>query len=144
DAEITSVFVENWVKTFDDVGQVSQRRLHALSLAVAIATTNDGVLKNLPEMVPVWTEIMSDTGSSLVYFSDVDDDMPNEHGESVVPENDRRRQLLAADPAHKFDIKMALTQSLAECERLNGPERFQAIISRVDARDLEDLKNQLG
>ncbi|KAI8326315.1 ARM repeat-containing protein [Martensiomyces pterosporus] len=143
DRTLTSAFVSNWIGIFDNVGQVAQRRLHALSLAAAIATTNDGVLEHLPLMVPVWTEIMSDTGNSLVYFSDVDDDMPDDCGESAVAENARRRKLLAEDPAHRFDIKMALDRSLAECERLNGPERFQAIIARVSAEDLEDLKNQL-
>ncbi|KAJ2825749.1 hypothetical protein IWW50_002711 [Coemansia erecta] len=143
EAGLASTFAENWVGLFDDVGNVAQRRLFALSFAVAVATTNDGILKALPLMVPVWNEIMSDTGSSLVYFSDVDEDLPDDYGETVVAENERRRRLLSADPAHKFDIKRVLTDSMNECERLNGMDRFQAIVAQVDAADFEDFKNQL-
>ncbi|KAJ1942843.1 hypothetical protein GGF37_002927 [Kickxella alabastrina] len=144
DASLSSTFTENWIDLYDDVGQITQRRLYAISLAVAIATTNDGILKNLPSMVPIWNDIISDTGSSLVYFSDVDDDMPEGYGEVMVAENQRRQKMLSSDPAHKFDIKEVLAQSIAECERLNGPERFQAIVAQIDVVDLEDLKNQLS
>ncbi|KAJ1827661.1 hypothetical protein LPJ70_007431, partial [Coemansia sp. RSA 2708] len=52
DAGQASVFTEHWVGLFDDVGNVAQRRLFALSFAVAVATTNDGILKALPLMMP--------------------------------------------------------------------------------------------
>ncbi|KAJ1817503.1 hypothetical protein LPJ56_001395 [Coemansia sp. RSA 2599] len=94
-------------------------------------------------MVPIWNDIMSNTGSSQLYFSDVDDDLPDDFGE-VVAENHRRQKMLASDPSHKFDIKHVLTQSMAECERLNGAARFQEIIARVDSTDLEDFRNQLS
>ncbi|KAJ1738310.1 hypothetical protein LPJ79_005719 [Coemansia sp. RSA 1821] len=142
--EAAGTFTQNWIELFDDTGNVAQRRLFALSFAVAIATTNDGVLKELPLMMPLWNDIMSDTGASLVYFSDVDDDMPDDYGEVMVAENARRRKLLGADPAHKFDIKHVLSDSMKECERLNGADRFHHIIAQVDARDLEDFKNQLN
>ncbi|KAJ2310774.1 hypothetical protein IWW54_003009 [Coemansia sp. RSA 2705] len=144
DAGQASVFTEHWVGLFDDVGNVAQRRLFALSFAVAVATTNDGILKALPLMMPVWNEIMSDTGASLVYFSDVDDEMPDDYGDVVVAENERRRKLLSADPAHKFDIKQVLTDSMSECKRLNGADRFHAIVAQVDAAEFEDFKNQLN
>ncbi|KAJ2499126.1 hypothetical protein GGH96_003786 [Coemansia sp. RSA 1972] len=144
EAALAGTFAKNWVDLFDDVGNVAQRRLFALGFAVAIATTNDGILEALPLMVPVWNEIMSDTGSSLVYFSDVDDDLPDDYGEVVVAENKRRQLLLNADPAHKFDIKRVLADSMNECERLNGADRFHAIVARVDAADFEDFKNQLS
>ncbi|KAJ1807625.1 hypothetical protein LPJ75_004760, partial [Coemansia sp. RSA 2598] len=70
EALLAKAFVENWVDLYDDVGQVAQRRLHAIAFAAAIATTNDGVLHSLPLMVPIWNDIMSNTGSSQLYFSD--------------------------------------------------------------------------
>ncbi|KAJ2597229.1 hypothetical protein GGF39_003138 [Coemansia sp. RSA 1721] len=143
EALLAKTFVENWVDLYDDVGQVTQRRLHAIAFAAAIATANDGVLHSLPLMVPIWNDIMSNTGSSQLYFSDVDDDLPDDFGE-VVAENHRRQKMLSNDPSHKFDIKHVLTQSMAECERLNGAVRFQEIIARVDSTDLEDLRNQLS
>ncbi|KAJ2613433.1 hypothetical protein H4S08_002205 [Coemansia sp. RSA 1365] len=141
---LASTFAENWVGLFDDVGNVAQRRLLALGFAVSIATTNDGILKALPLMMPVWNDIMSDTGSSLVFFSDIDDDMPDEYGESVVTENIRRQKLLSADPTHKLDIKQKLANSMEECKRLNGAARFEAILAQVDSSDLEDFRNQLS
>ncbi|KAJ2756524.1 hypothetical protein GGI19_000798 [Coemansia pectinata] len=144
DAQLTTMFAEHWVEIYDDVGQVAQRRLHALGLAVAIATTNDGVLKMLPLMVPIWNDVLSNTGDSQLYFSDRDDDEDDEFNEIVVPESERRRKLLSNDPAHKYDMKKAFSQSMAECERLNGVERFHAIIAQVSAEDLEDLKSQLS
>ncbi|KAJ2083897.1 hypothetical protein H4R24_000427 [Coemansia sp. RSA 988] len=144
ETNLASTFTENWVGLFDDVGNVAQRRLLALGFAVAIATTNDGVLKALPLMMPVWNDIMSDTGSSLVFFSDIDDDMPDEYGETVVAENIRRQKLLSADPTHKSDIKNKLANSMDECKRLNGVSRFEAILAQVNSNDLEDFKNQLS
>ncbi|KAJ2898921.1 hypothetical protein GGI21_001551 [Coemansia aciculifera] len=144
DAQLTSAFVEHWVEAYDDVGQLAHRRLHALGLAVAIATTNDGVLKSLPLMVPLWNDILSSTDTSQLYFSDPDDGNESDcYSEMVVPESERRRKLLSNDPAHKFDIKKALAQSMAKCERLNGVERFQAIIAQVSAEDLEELKKRI-
>ncbi|KAJ1954298.1 hypothetical protein EC988_002510, partial [Linderina pennispora] len=146
DAVLLGQFTENWVKLYDDIGQVPQRRLHVLAMGVSIITTNDGVLKHLPMMVPLWNEVMSDTGSSM-YFGDVDDDMPDDYyggnGESIVPANERSRRLRANDPVHRLNLKTALKQSLAECERINGSERFAQVISLVEAAELEDLKNQL-
>ncbi|KAJ2490208.1 hypothetical protein IWW37_003317 [Coemansia sp. RSA 2050] len=147
DAQLTKIFVEHWAEIYDDVGQVPQRRLHALGLAMAIATTNDSVLKILPLMVPIWNDVLSNTGSSQLYFSDDDDDDgggDDEFSEIVVPESERRRKLLSNDPAHKYDLKKAISESLTECERLNGAERFYAIIAQVSAVDLEDLKSQLS
>ncbi|KAJ2725539.1 hypothetical protein GGI07_001165 [Coemansia sp. Benny D115] len=141
---LANTFMDTWIDLYDDVGQVTQRRLYAFSFAVVIATANDGVLKNLPKMVPIWNEIISDTGPSLVYFNDAEDDMPDGFGEIMVAENQRRQKMLSSDPVHKFDIKEVLRQSMAECERLNGPERFQAILAQVEAADLEDLRNQLS
>ncbi|KAJ2802975.1 hypothetical protein H4R20_003073, partial [Coemansia guatemalensis] len=141
---LASTFTENWVGLFDDVGNVAQRRLLALGFAVAIATTNDGVLKALPLMMPVWNDIMSDTGSSLVFFSDIDDDMPDECGDAIVAENIRRQKLLSADPTHKSDIRHKLASSMEECKRLNGAARFEAILAQVDSSDLEDFRNQLS
>ncbi|KAJ2781075.1 hypothetical protein GGI18_003758, partial [Coemansia linderi] len=145
DAQLTRTFAEHWVEIYDDVGQVPQRRLHSLGLAVAIATTSDGVLEMLPLMVPIWNDVLSNTGSSQLYFSDRDDDDDDdEYSEIVVPESERRRKLLSNDPAHKYDLKKAVSEGLAECERLNGVERFHAIIAQVSAVDLEDLKSQLS
>ncbi|KAJ2002672.1 hypothetical protein GGI04_003242 [Coemansia thaxteri] len=147
DVQLAGVFAEHWAETFDDVGQVAVRRLHALGLAIAIATTNDGVLKMMPLMVPLWNDVISNTGTSQLYFTDPDDDdddAQDEYDEMVVPESDRRRRLLANDPAHKFDIARALSQSLAECERLNGAAKFQAVLAQIPSEDLELLKNQLS
>ncbi|KAJ2787967.1 hypothetical protein GGI15_000306 [Coemansia interrupta] len=143
DTAITKVFVENWIDLYDDVGQITQQRLFAVGLAVAIATTNVGVLQNLDSMVPIWNDIMSNTGSSLVYFADADDDLP-EDSDDMIAENQRRKTMLANDPVHKFDIKQILTQSMSECERLNGPERFQEIVAQVAPADFEDFKTQIS
>ncbi|KAJ2643294.1 hypothetical protein GGF44_001240 [Coemansia sp. RSA 1694] len=144
DAHLASTFTEHWVETYDDLGQVAHRRLHTLGLAVAIATTNDGILKALPLMVPLWNDVLSSTDSSQLYFSGHGDDYASDdYSDAVVPESERRRKLLSSDPAHKFDMKSALSQSMAECERLNGAERFQAIVAQVSPEDLEDLKRRL-
>ncbi|KAJ1865288.1 hypothetical protein LPJ73_000053 [Coemansia sp. RSA 2703] len=143
DIAITKAFVESWIDLYDDVGQVTQQRLFAIGLAVAIATTNSGVLQSLDSMVPIWNDIMSNTGSSLVYFSDVDDDLPDDSDE-MIAENQRRKNMLANDPVHKFDIRQILTQSMSECERLNGPERFREIVAQVAPADFEDFKNQIS
>ncbi|KAJ2744426.1 hypothetical protein GGI20_002970 [Coemansia sp. BCRC 34301] len=144
DAQLTSAFTKHWVETYDDVGQVAHRRLHMLGMAVAIATTNDGILKALPLMVPLWNDILSTTDSSQLYFSDHSGDCASDdYSEGVVPESERRRRLLSNDPAHKFEMKRALEQSIAECERLNGAERFSAIIAQVSPEDLAELQKQL-
>ncbi|KAJ2882355.1 hypothetical protein FB639_002410, partial [Coemansia asiatica] len=57
EALLAKTFVENWVDLYDDVGQVTQCRLHAIGFAAVIATTNDGVLHSLPLMVPIWNDI---------------------------------------------------------------------------------------
>ncbi|KAJ1733744.1 hypothetical protein LPJ61_001412 [Coemansia biformis] len=146
-ADVAHAFAENWVELYYNVTDVARRRLLALGFATAIVTTNDGILKALPVMVPVWNEIMSDTGASLAHLSDVgddDDDFSNNCGEVMVAENERRKRLLAADPAHKLDARLEFARSMEGCEALNGADRFQAILAQVGGSDLEDFKNQLG
>ncbi|KAJ1993523.1 hypothetical protein GGI25_002730 [Coemansia spiralis] len=144
DLGLSSTFCEHWVELYEDIAQITLRRLHAFSLAVAIATTNNGVLGALPQMVPIWNEVISDTGSSTLYYSDSEGEFIDNYEEPIMAENGRRNKLLASDPVHRLDIKQVLTQSMSECERLNGPERFQAMLARVNVEQLEQLKNQLS
>ncbi|KAJ1668664.1 hypothetical protein IW140_002050 [Coemansia sp. RSA 1813] len=139
-----ATFCDNWVKIHDDLTQIPARRLHAFSLAVAIATTNDGILAVLPRMVPLWNDIISDTGSSALYYTeDSDYDSTSGQFDVVVAENQRRSTVLANDPVYKMDFRSVLTQSMAECERLNGSGRFQSVLANVHAEQLEMLRNQL-
>ncbi|KAJ1729547.1 hypothetical protein LPJ72_004918 [Coemansia sp. Benny D160-2] len=152
DAAVASVFCSHWVGLHADITQVPARRLHAFALAVAVGSTaNDGVLAMLPRAVPLWNEIISDTGSSaLLYGSgseyDGDDAYPlaADDDDYVVAENARRKSLLAADPVYAMDFRSVLAQSMAQCERLNGAARFHAILSRVDPEQLAMLQNQLS
>ncbi|KAJ2798300.1 hypothetical protein H4R21_003986, partial [Coemansia helicoidea] len=136
----------NWVELSDDVSDVERRRLLALGFAAAAVTANDGVLQALPLMVPVWNEIMSDTGASLVdrLDDDEDDGAAYGHSEVMVAENERRRRLLLADPVHKLDARREFARCMKESEALNGADRFHAVLAQIDARDLEDFRNQLS
>ncbi|KAJ2771098.1 hypothetical protein IWQ56_001916, partial [Coemansia nantahalensis] len=144
--ELAGTFAKNWVELSDDVSDVERRRLLALGFAAAAVTANDGVLQALPLMVPVWNEIMSDTGASLVDRLDDDDDdgAAYGHSEVMVAENERRRRLLLADPVHKLDARREFARCMKESEALNGADRFHAVLAQIDARDLEDFRNQLS
>ncbi|KAJ2395027.1 hypothetical protein GGI23_004460 [Coemansia sp. RSA 2559] len=146
DPEHAATFCDHWVDLHDDLTQVPSRRLHAFGLAVAIATTNDGILGALPRMVPLWNEIISDTGSSALYHN-ADSDYDSTSGfdnAAIVVENQRRSTLFASDPVYKMDFRSVLAQSMAECERLNGSDRFQAVLAHVHIEQLEMLRNQLN
>ncbi|KAJ2554772.1 hypothetical protein EV175_002480 [Coemansia sp. RSA 1933] len=146
DTEHAAIFCDHWIELHDDLTQIPARRLHAFGLAVAIATTNDGVLGALPRMVPLWNEIISDTGSSALY-NNPDSDYDSTGGfdnEAVVAENQRRTTLLTNDPVYTMDFRLVLTQGMAECERLNGSARFNAILALAHAEQLEMLRNQLS
>ncbi|KAJ2705365.1 hypothetical protein H4R19_005133, partial [Coemansia spiralis] len=141
--DLAQTFARHWVELSDDVTEVERRRLLALGYAAAAVTTNDGILQALPLMVPVWNEIMSDTGASLAHRSDDDDD-DDDYGAVMVAENERRRRMLAADPAHNLDARLEFARCMKECEALNGTARLHAALAQVEARDLEDFWNQLG
>ncbi|KAJ2160943.1 hypothetical protein GGF46_001863 [Coemansia sp. RSA 552] len=149
---VAADFTENWVSLFDELsvgGSVTQRRLFALAFAAAVGTaTNDGVLKGFPLMVPVWTEIMSDMGESVVDGAGYDVLAEAEEEEfdldiGAASQSERRKKLVMEDPAHKLNLHKVLRESMKECERRNGTEKFHSVIAQVDPKVLEDFRNQL-
>lgn len=59
--QILTLILRSWIDYHDNIGSAKHRKLAALSLAYLIQTTDETVLRHLPEFIPIWLGVLAET-----------------------------------------------------------------------------------
>ncbi|MCJ1418138.1 hypothetical protein MMC32_004483 [Xylographa parallela] len=130
--------LDAWLAHFENVSAADTKKLHCLALTALLdlRPPPPALLRRLQGLMGVWTDVVAecvedpDEGSAqrggrdtLVWW-DPDGLAPVDRPEA--PEEARKRNMLFADPVHRFDVRDFVRERLQRCvEACGGQEAFQ-------------------
>jgi len=130
--------LREWFSHYDNIGNVTQKKLHALALTQLLSVNGSDlpppsyILDHLQSYLTTWTDIVTELsegsqdprgGDYLIFWNNAE---TGKSQENERPESIRRRQWENADVVHNTDIrdfvKMRLQAVIIGC---GGEQRFQ-------------------
>ncbi|GFF32911.1 hypothetical protein IFM58399_03362 [Aspergillus lentulus] len=140
--QVLSWLLTEWFLHYDNIGSVTQKKLHALALTQLLALNGPDtqpptyILNHLQSYMNIWTDIVTElaegtegdpndprSGDYLIYWNNA----PNaKYDGPEPPENERRRHWETSDVIHKINIRDFVRQRLHSLiVGCGGEQRFQ-------------------
>lgn len=140
--QVLSWLLTEWFLHYDNIGSVTQKKLHALALTQLLALNGPDtqpptyILNHLQSYMNIWTDIVTElaegtegdpndprSGDYLIYWNNA----PNaKYDGPEPPENERRRHWETSDVIHKINIRDFVRQHLHSLiVGCGGEQRFQ-------------------
>jgi hypothetical protein len=137
-----SWLLTEWFLHYDNIGSVTQKKLHALALTQLLALNGPDtqpptyILNHLQSYMNIWTDIVTElaegtegdpndprSGDYLIYWNNAANDKYDGH---EPPENERKRHWESSDVIHKINIRDFVRQRLHSLiVGCGGEQRFQ-------------------
>ncbi|KAK4055221.1 hypothetical protein OIV83_000501 [Microbotryomycetes sp. JL201] len=133
----------------DNMTKASHRKLAALALAHLVRSSRPAILSRLPEIVSLWTSVLSETqetedGDAEVYHDLQDYESDIEADFELTLESKRRADLSSQNPVHSMKLGTVITQQLELAQSIVGPEVFEREwLARVDPLVVDELMRRL-
>ncbi|KAL4896681.1 armadillo-type protein [Aspergillus ambiguus] len=140
--QVLTWILTEWFLHYDNIGSVSQKKLHALALTQLLTLNGPDsqpppyILSHLQSYLNTWTDIITELaegtesdpsdprgGDYLIYWNAAE---TGRYDENEPPENERRRQWESSDVLHKINIRDFVRERLRSLiVGCGGEQRFQ-------------------
>ncbi|MCJ1436845.1 hypothetical protein MMC27_006227 [Xylographa pallens] len=129
--------LDEWLAHFENIAAPDTKKLHCLALTALLdlRPPQPVLLRRLQPLMGVWTDVVAECveypdedsvhgGRDTLVWWDPDGVKPADRPEA--PEDARKRNMLFADPVHRFDVRDFVRERLQRCvEACGGQAAFQ-------------------
>ncbi|MCJ1476334.1 hypothetical protein MMC13_005000 [Lambiella insularis] len=153
--ETVAWILAEWFSHFENIGSSDRKKLNCLALTALLNhSPQTWILSKLQDLMSVWMDVVTECmeypeerdnedGRDCLVYWDPDGLKPTDRPEA--PEEERRRNMIFADPVHRLNVKNFIRERLQQAIRVSGGEEiFQRDwLVNVDA-DIVRSFSQLG